>query len=381
MKKIFILCAVFLVFFSAALSAADVQPFTFSQAKWSAYGGPHIAYSNDIATLLVNPALLKPIKQIAFGQIGLGIQGDVFGLGGVAADLVTSSDGGKLDTRSLEKFTKDSGGKVPFGLDIRLPLASGYIGNGWGIGFFNRVYTDFSLIGTNVKAAANLDFMINFGMAFDFLQIGDHDLDWGFTTRLFNRETTLLRNGLLTIAQDADEFTKNIPFSMIFGGGLDLGLKYSYGKHLTAGLVLDDIISPSYIRNYTTDFSQFNYNNDKKFNFWGVNPRLNAGAAYTFAPLKWLEMSVMLDYRDIVNIFNNDYSTRNPILNLGIGTEITFIKHFSIRAGLNDMLPAIGLGFDISFFKLDFSYYGKELSNEPGGMSTYAFDLDFLFRY
>jgi hypothetical protein len=48
---------------------------------------------------------------------------------------------------------------------------------------------------------------------------------------------------------------------------------------------------------------------------------------------------------------------------------------------MNDMLPALGIGFDLVICKLDFAYYGKELGKEPGKLSTYALDLGLLFRY
>jgi hypothetical protein len=106
---------------------------------------------------------------------------------------------------------------------------------------------------------------------------------------------------------------------------------------------------------------------------------VNLGAAYSFTPWKYASLSLMLDYRDVVNIFTNDYTTRNPILNIGFGAEAQIIDFIYARLGVNDMLPAVGVGFDIKVLKIDAALYGKELSNEPGGMSTYAFDLSFRF--
>jgi hypothetical protein len=48
---------------------------------------------------------------------------------------------------------------------------------------------------------------------------------------------------------------------------------------------------------------------------------------------------------------------------------------------MNEMLPTVGIGLDLVVFKVDAAFYGKELGNEPGRLSTYAVDVGLLFRY
>jgi hypothetical protein len=352
-----------------------VKPFTFPQTRHYGYGGPHVAYTDDFTALWVNPAFLKDVKELAITEISVGVHGDIFGLGELVLDAMGSDD---FDTGKVEKFSSKSKGKIPIGFDIRFPFSGGYVGNGIGFGIFNRTYMDFSLIGTTLSADAAEDLTLKFGMAFNLLEIGNHDLNWGFMANLYSRGTLSVSGSFLDMVNDTGKLLDESPARMIFGAGVDLGLKYVYRGNLTAGLVLDDFISPCIINSFRLDDSS---SMDTDFNFWAIIPRFNLGAAYRFHPLSWMNIAVMADYRDVLNLFYSDYSTRNPILNLGIGTEIGFLDHIFLRVGLNDMLPALGIGFDLVACKLDFAYYGKELGNEPGKLSTYALDLGILFRY
>ncbi|MDR1618330.1 MAG: hypothetical protein LBS06_04705 [Treponema sp.] len=371
--SILVLCIAAAV--SAEAPRGKVKPFTFPQTRHYGYGGPHVAYTDDFTALWVNPAFLRDVKELAITELSVGTHGDIFGLSELAMEAMNSDD---FDTGKVEKFSSKSEGKIPIGFDVRFPFSGGYAGKGFGFGIFNRTYMDFSLIGTTLSADAAEDITLKFGMAFDLLKIGDHDLNWGFMANLYGRGTVSISGSFLDMVNDVGKLVDESPGQVIFGAGVDLGLKYVYKENLTAGIVLDDFISPCVIRTFPlADDSSV----ETDFNFWAIVPRFNLGVAYRFQPRPWMKIAVMADYRDLLNLFYSDYSTRNPILNLGIGTEIGFLDHIFLRAGMNDMLPALGIGFDLVVCKLDFAYYGKELGNEPGKLSTYALDLGLLFRY
>ncbi|MDR2158634.1 MAG: hypothetical protein LBP23_01050 [Treponema sp.] len=360
---------------SAEAPRGKVKPFTFPQTRHYGYGGPHVAYTDDFTTLWVNPAFLRDVKELAITELSVGVHGDIFGLGELVMDAMDSDD---FDTGKVGEFSSKSGGKIPVGLDVRFPFSGGYVGRGIGFGIFNRTSTNFELVGTTLSADAAEDLVLKFGMAFDLLEKGSHDLNVGFMANLYGRGTISVSGGFLDMVNDTGALVDKSPVQIIVGAGADLGFKYVYRDNLTAGLVLDDLISPCVINSFSLDDSS---STDTDFNFWAIIPRLNLGVSYTFHPFSWMNIGVMADYRDMLNLFYHDYSTRNPILNLGIGTEIGFLDHIFLRAGLNDMLPALGIGFDLVACKLDFAYYGKELGNEPGKLSTYALDLGLLFRY
>jgi hypothetical protein len=380
-----VLICLFFVSAVPAVLGQSVSPFTFPTPRTNGFGGPHVAYTDDINAIFVNPAVFRDIKQIAFGEITLGVHGDVFGLANIIAK--PSQGSGDFDTGAIEDFAKKSGGKIPFGVDVRGPIAAGWVGKGFGFGLFDRAYMDGALIGTNFRTSANMDMIINFGMSFDFLEKGRHDLNWGFMTKLFGRGLFSVKGAIIDMSQDFDSLLTDNPMDIIIGGGVDLGLRYIFADNLTVGLVIGDLISPSAIRHYyfksdesDGSASELTYD-DMDFEFFAIRPRVNTGVAYRMKPLSFLALAFMADYRDLINLFENDYSTKNPILNIGLGIEAKFFNIIALRLGMNEMLPALGIGFHFGIIAIDFAYYGKELSNEPGKLSTYAMDLGILFRY
>jgi hypothetical protein len=386
MRRIVCFALTGLLFFGSvpAVLSESVSPFTFPTPRTNSLGGPHVAYTDDINAIFVNPAFFRDIKQIAFGEITLGTHGDVFGLGNVI--IKASQDADDFDTEAIEDFAKKTEGKIPFGVDIRGPLAAGWVGNGFGFGIFDRVYVDGALIGTNYRTSANIDMILNFGMSFDLLEKGRHDLNWGFMTKVFGRGFFNIKGAIIDMSQDFDKLLEGNPMDVIIGGGLDLGLKYVFADALTVGLVADDLISPSAIRHYYFESDdgggspELTYD-DTDFEFFAIRPRINIGAAYQIKPLHFLGLAFMADYRDVINLFTNDFTTKNPVLNIGLGIEAKLFNIFALRLGMNEMLPALGLGLDFQVVKIDFAYYGKELSNEPGNLSTYALDFGISFRY
>jgi hypothetical protein len=380
-NRIFIFILV--IFAPGLLYTEDLGPLKINSIRQHGYGGQHVAYSDDFDAITTNPALYKDIKgQIAIFEFSMSLIGDTLGMSELGAALTNSSENMNLD--SIAEFAGKSGGKIPLGFDLQGPLASGYVGKGFGIGLLNRTYANMQLVGTSLKASANEDVWFNFGMAFDLFNYQDHDIDWGFNAKLAGRFNLLMKGTLLDMAEHMDTMFNSTPVTFSLGGGADLGFRYKWGDNFTAGLVLDDVISLYRINHYTLEeFSEqalaapYTVTSD----FWAVTPRLNLGAAYTMQPVRFIKLGFMADYNDVINLFTNTYNTRNPILNIGIGAEAVFYNFISLRLGLYDMLPHLGLGLDCKIFKLETAYYGKELSNEPGGLSTYAFDLGILFRY
>ncbi|MDR2606814.1 MAG: hypothetical protein LBC57_00355 [Treponema sp.] len=371
------------IFASGLLHAEDLGPLKINSIRQHGYGGQHVAYSDDFDAITTNPALYKDIKgQIAVLEFSISLIGDSLGMSELALALANSSENMNLD--SIAEYASDSGGKIPLGFDLQGPLTSGYVGKGFGIGLLNRTYANMQLVGTSLNASANEDIWFNFGMAFNLFNYEDHDIDWGFNAKLAGRFGLLMKGTLLDMAEHMDTLVNTAPVTFSLGGGADLGFRYKWGDHFTAGLVVDDILSLYRINRY--EFEEFS---DEGFTasytdvsgFWTVTPRLNLGAAYTMQPVRFIKLGFMADYNDVINLFTNTYSTRNPILNIGIGAEAVFYDFISLRLGVYDMLPHLGLGLDCKIFKLEAAYYGRELSNEPGGLSTYAFDLGILFRY
>jgi hypothetical protein len=320
-----------------------------------------------VYALFVNPAALQRANQGSVIEVSPVAVGQFFDL----INLAGSASGDELFS-SVGDLTK--GGKVPVGFDLRGPLSIGYTANGMGFGLWDRIHVDGSLVGMDFKASVLADVILNYGMSFSILSTENHEVDAGFVVKPFLRGMFGMDLAILDLlTRDlGDILDFNIP--LIAGGGLDLGFMYRFRRNLSAGLTIDDVYTgggrvSSIVGDATGDSS------------YRVPTTLNLGAAYSLRPLPWMSLAFMLDYRDFINIFfASDFTRKNPILNLAFGAEVSILQLVKLRIGLNEMLPAAGIGLTLKAVQLNAAIYGKELSNEPGGFSTYAIDLSLAIR-
>jgi hypothetical protein len=362
MKKIavlFLLCGVLVASF-----AEDMAPLEMPSARSLGMGGTHVAYTDDIYALFVNPAALQRANQGSGFEISPDFIGPLFDL----IDLAAAS--GSDFTGVLEDFAKDLGGKVPIVFDVRGPLSLGYTANGLGFGIWDRVHGEGKVVGTYIDASLLADLILNFGMSFNILSMGNHEVEAGFVVKPFLRAKAGLDLTALDIfAGGFDSIMEEFNVPLIVGAGFDLGFMYRFHRDLAVGLTIDDVFTGGG-RVATL------YGDDDGVSSYRVPATLNMGVAYTLQPIPWLGLAFMLDYRDVTNLFFiDDYTKKNPILNLAFGTEVSIYQFFKLRFGLNEMLPAVGIGFEAGAFHFDAAMYGKELSNEPGGFSTYGLTL------
>jgi hypothetical protein len=161
---------------------------------------------------------------------------------------------------------------------------------------------------------------------------------------------------------------------VVAGGGIDLGINYTWNilgvaGTLSIGAAVDDV--------YTAATEVYRYNGDPQTELYRVPMTANVGVAYTIP--EWIPLvsaTIMADYRDVAHFFTgDDFTKKNPLLGVGFGAEVTLLSFLKARVGLNDWLPALGVGLKLGGFELDAAYYGVELGNEPGANPTYALDL------
>jgi hypothetical protein len=149
---------------------------------------------------------------------------------------------------------------------------------------------------------------------------------------------------------------------------------YRWDIGLRAGFTFNDI--------YSGGKNVYNFTGGEKDNdIYYIPFTMNMGLAYDIKVLKFMDFAIMADWRDIRNAFNqNDYLRRNALLDLGFGFQFSLFEIIRLRIGMNEMLPAAGLGFDLGPCKIDFAYYGKEFGNEPGQLSTAMLEFSFSIR-
>jgi hypothetical protein len=360
-----------LLLFLGVLSAAfaeDMAPLAMPSTRSLGMGGTHVAYTDDVYALFVNPAALRRANQWSFFEISPALTGQFFEF----INMVLSPSEDEM-LSSLGDLTK--GGKVPIGLDLRGPFSIGYTANGMGIGFWDRIHVDASVVGMDINASLLADVILNYGMSFSILSTENHAVDAGFVVKPFVRGKIDIGFPVLDIiSRGTDDIMDDFTIPLIAGAGLDLGFMYRFRGNLSAGLTIDDV--------YTGGGRVSTLMGDEKGDSsYRVPTTLNLGAAYTLRPLPWMNLAFMLDYRDFTNLFfADDFTRKNPILNLAFGAEVSMLQIFKLRIGLNEMLPAAGIGLVYKALQFNAAIYGKELSNEPGGFSTYALDLSIAIR-
>ncbi|MDR2363531.1 MAG: hypothetical protein LBD65_03865, partial [Spirochaetaceae bacterium] len=223
----------------------ELAPFTVPSTRNLGLGGPHVAYTDDINSLFINPAAFKNINELSVAELSFGVYGDTLGLGEV---INTIGDTSKL-VSTFSKFIDKSNGNIPLGFDFRGPVAFGNIKNGWGWGVFDRIYGGAAVTGKNIEVWANADLMFDLGYSFRVLEIGIHTLDMGATGKVFGRlGVNSGQMSLFDLADGGDILKSRINYApFTIGGGLDLGLQYRLVKNFTAALSVNDLFSLGYV--------------------------------------------------------------------------------------------------------------------------------------
>ncbi|MDR0997540.1 MAG: hypothetical protein LBL70_00605, partial [Treponema sp.] len=249
---------------------------------------------------------------------------------------------------------------------------------------WDRISVDTRIRGVDIEATVMADFILNYGMSFRLLDLSYHQVDAGFVVKPFLRGMAYKEMSGLDLVDDSDILLDDFTVPIIAGAGLDLGFMYRFYDDLAFGLTVADV--------FTGGGAVGAAMGSTPDTFYRVPTSLNLGLAYTFklgrvwksAPslLKSAYAAFMFDWRNLNDAFDaaDDYTKRNPSLNLGLGLEFGFFNFVKIRMGLNEMLPTFGIGLEPGPFQFNFAMYGKELGKEPGRFSTYVYDFSIAIR-
>ena len=378
--------ALILALCSAAAFAEDKRTETPSleipSARTTGFGGPHIAFTDDVSALLVNPAAIMRVRERTFFAPSFTLLSpqktiNILGKLGDGVDMGLA----------LEALNNPGNpGKIPFGLALNgFPVTAAWVADGFGFGVWNRISTNANVIGTTVEAVALADLIVPVGFAFKILDTDAHDVDVGVALKMFGRGYGKKTANITEIIGKPEQLIDDLGAPIIFGAGLDLGFIYRWDIGLSAGITLDDIFNHggavSYIGTGEADndgyYVPFSWNLGLAYdlrigNFWKTAPGFISKTGITFA-FDWHNFELLFESE-------NPYIKRNPALGIGLGLQFSLADVFKVRVGLNEMLPAFGVGFDLGSFELDMSYYGRELGLEPGQMPVAAVDLAIAIR-
>lgn len=366
-----------LVFLAVCLAlpvfAADVPmpPVTMPTAASNGFGGHHVAYTDNVFSLLVNPAAMIQTRQRSFFTLAPSLFNPqtTVELFSAIMDLAkgdTNALGTAANTLSGQK------GKTALGGELReFPLSIAWVANGFGFGLWNRTFANLNIVGTNIEANVYSDVMLPIGFAFKILNAEKHSLDAGVTLKPFARVRGWEQKKITDLIGDSTNFIDNINVPLIAGGTIDAGLLYRGGKWFRLGFTFNDIYSRSEV--------VYNILGEDNNSYY-IPFTMNAGAAFDFK-LAFLRLTLAADWRNIKNAFNqDDYTHRNMLLDIGAGLQLSLFDVIRLRVGMNDMLPSCGIGLDLGPLKIDAAYYGKEFGNEPGQMSTAVAEVSLSIR-
>jgi hypothetical protein len=242
---------------------------------------------------------------------------------------------------------------------------------------------DTQVKGVDIEATVTADLILNYGMSFRLLDLSHHQFDAGFVVKPFVRGLAHKEMSGLDLVDDSDILLEDFTVPIIMGMGFDLGFMYRFYDDLAFGLTVDDVFTGgSVVASAMGSAPDTSYRVPTSLNL-GVAYTLRMGRLWRNAPslLQSSYVAFMFDWRNLTDSFNSDdYTKRNPSLNLGLGMELGLFNFVKLRLGLSEMLPAFGIGIEPGPFQLNFAMYGKELGNEPGRFSTYVYDLSIAIR-
>ena len=338
-------------------------------------GGHHIAYTDNVFSLLVNPAAMVRTQQKSFFTLSSSLFSPqaTFGLFKSMKGLVKGDEnaiGDALDTLSKQE------GKIALGMEIRelFPFSFAWVANGFGFGLWNRTFMNINVIGTYVEVNAFSDVMFPIGFAFRIFNFEHSSLDMGVTVKPFARGMVWEEEKITELIGGTDKFIDNINAPVIVGGTFDIGLMYRW-RGLRLGFTFNDIYSRGKV--------VYEYNNSgaKNKNDYYIPFTMNLGAAFDIKLFRFLGLTLAADWHDIRNVFlQDDYLRRNWLLDLSAGFQLSLFNIIKLRVGMNELLPSCGVGFDFGPVEIDAAYYGKEFGREPGQLSAAVLEVSIAIR-
>lgn len=369
-----------LILLGAGLFALEVEPFDLPIARFAATGGPHAALAQDWTLLFANPAGLADARpQLLASQLGARMTGPLFDIA-----LATLGGGSLID--NFLTVLANNGYQLYTAADLAGPLSFGYVGRGIGFGLFNRskAVVDAASI-TNIGVVLQEDILLVGGYSYG-LDLGpNHRLEAGLLAKGFARGGLSTTTDALSLATMVSNAMAQ-PFELQTGIGLDLGLRWVWKPlGLSAGLACRDLYSPVLVNSYSSVQGFIdNPQASSTGSVAGEVPRnLDLGLAWTM-PEGGLwglvdSLSVALDYGHILDLWKP--FSRNPILNLGVGVETSFLDIVSLRAGFSEGYLNAGAGLDLSVMKLELAVWGSELGLEPGQRPAFNLMSSLEFSY
>ncbi|MCR5612851.1 hypothetical protein [Treponema sp.] len=338
------------------------------------FGGFYTTDVDNFYGIYANPAALgRKRKHALFPSIDAHIAGPLADMLDIK-DAIMNQDMAKLGTI----IDKNNGLKL--GVDVAPLLCFGKISS-WGFGWaFNTdVFVKATIPSVTLSdISAGAESVLTMGFGFPIIRTDNHMLSVGATAKGFAQIATAYNGNALEFINKISKDYKSLPAYLTAGFSFDVGAMYTLCNAIDVSVVWYDAFSMAFISQSTFGELKFNFNKNVM-----LDSRLAAGVAYHL-PVAWTNgfissFKIMADYRNFFVLFKP--GMRNPILELSCGTELVLGNILSLRFGMQEMYPAVGVGLSFGVFKLDFSMYGRELGLEPGSAPCLNASLFLGFTY
>ena len=353
-----------------------------------ALGGKHAALADDFTTLLNNPAGFQEAGPVmSLSEITMGVSGPIFDIAGVAIEGSQGDIGSVITSPDVIALLQG----LYSSMRVQGPISFGYVGRGLGFGFINNsniVFSNNKPLTISVTAQEEIALCGGYSFRVPLPEKLLSKLDAGVLLKGFLRGETSIEKSFLQIPTLFTNFNTSLlteePFFVVTGIGFDVGIRYSFRDLIAFGIVGRDIFTPTLKSSYS-NLTAFLENSETPAKTNGLIPLdLSAGVMFTpeLGRLRGYidRLKIMLDYNDILDFLTHTATSKHPILHIGLGIEAVILNILSLRAGMYQGLFSAGLGLDLTFFTLNASMFGSELSSEPGLNPVYNLEVGLEFR-
>jgi len=377
MKKLLVLCLI-LSAVPVFAEKREMPPFAIPTARTNGMGGSYTAYTDTVFGLLVNPAAIMRVEQKSFFAFSPVLFDPMHAYGSLKSigEVVVAAFGRDIDSLMDGIGALANNRRTPLGFDLReFPFALAWVADGLGVGLWSRFFMSPNLDGTETRQNLYCDVIMPIGFAMKILETDSQSVDVGITLKPFAR---VIVKGTLQNLGSGDPLS----LPLIAGTGFDLGFMYRLNFGLSVGFTLNDIL--------TRGRTVYSFRGDGDDNIYYVPFTMNLGAAFDLkignfwktAPrfLANTGIAVAANWNNIVNTLSKASDERDFLLDMSVGVQITLLDMLLVRAGMNELQPAFGLGVNLGSFQIDAAYYKREYGAERGQISVPMLDLTVAFR-
>ena len=324
----------------------------------SGLGGIYSTYQRNLSLLFSNPALY-PFAQKKITITALNVRTDVLAFQALSHIKEKDRDAKLIELLSTTKSLCTNAA-------LTGPVSFAFVEQNFALGVFNTTKATFFLPSlSHFYAIIGEDVYITGGYGGVVYQDENHVISLGFNMKgflqtyayiigtVFNSSLTLYRKKL-----------EGLPIVLQAGFGLDVGFIYKYTDSFTFGATLKDVYTPVFLSYYENYKDFLNSKKTGGISYKTFLPNLTIGCSIQAFPLDHFKnvhaLTFYFDWRDVFSFIPS--VRRNYLLNFAFGAELILHRVLSLRFGVSELYPQVGLGLDFTYFNLDFSVYMRELS-------------------